>query len=58
MLCTKCQNPIEECECDDIDERLRQIASSDYIETDRCFNCKRHREDCTCDEYEPIPEDS
>lgn len=58
MFCTKCQNPVEKCECGDIDERLRKVASSKRFETDRCMRCKEHRKDCTCDEYEPIEGDS
>lgn len=54
MFCSKCHNPVQECECDDIDDRLEAISTTRNFVTDRCANCKEHRRDCTCDEYEPI----
>lgn len=53
MFCTKCKNRIEECECGDIEERLEQLDNHANFATDRCKGCRKHPEDCTCDEYDP-----
>lgn len=54
MFCTRCQNNIANCECDDIEERLASLAEHPNFATDRCKHCRRNRPDCTCDEYVPV----
>lgn len=54
MFCTRCQNPVHQCECGDIEERLARLAEHPNFATDRCANCQRNRPDCTCDEYVPV----
>lgn len=56
MFCTKCQNPVYDCECDDIEERLEELGDLDHFATTRCLNCQEPRRSCTCDEYEPADE--
>lgn len=48
MFCTRCQNEVPDCECDDISERLERLADIDGFATDRCTDCGHHAVDCTC----------
>lgn len=48
MFCTRCQSEISECECGDIEERLRSLAEHPNFVTDRCLDCQNHPGDCTC----------
>lgn len=54
MFCSRCQNHVLDCECDDIEERLRALSRHPGFETDRCANCSENRVDCTCETYSPI----
>lgn len=57
MFCTRCQNPVYDCECGDIEERLQSLAEHPNFATDRCEGCQNHPRECTCDEYTPIAGD-
>lgn len=53
MFCTKCQNPIVDCTCDDIEERLRSLGQHPNFATDRCATCGEHAAECTCETFDP-----
>lgn len=58
MFCTRCQNELPDCTCDDREERLRSLAEHPNFATDRCANCANHPKNCTCAEYVPAGGDA
>lgn len=51
MFCTRCSNPVPDCECGDIGDRLEQLSQHPNFTTDRCADCAEHAADCTCEEF-------
>lgn len=51
MFCSKCQNDLSECVCDDIDEKLASIGN-DYFIYKKCNKCGKHYTRCKCEKPE------
>lgn len=58
MFCTECKNELHECECDDLEERLRRLGDHPNFATDRCATCGHHAAECECDEFDPADPDT
>jgi len=50
MWCGKCQKVLEECVCDDLEERISKITQSKYIAYKCCKKCGKHYALCKCKE--------
>ena len=52
MWCMKCNKHLSECTCPDLEERLKNAASSGALVYKYCKKCGHHYEKCGCDEPE------
>ena len=52
MFCTKCQNDLSQCICDDIKERLASLHGNKYVTYKLCKKCGEHYKRCQCKEPE------
>lgn len=52
MFCTRCQNELPDCTCDDRAERIEALNDIDGFETNRCPECAENAQDCRCDDGE------
>ena len=48
MFCTLCENPLSQCTCSDIEERLKGAAESGRFAYKKCAICGRHYSRCKC----------
>ena len=47
MICSKCQKDIDECQCEDIDNRIESL--KDSILYRKCKICEKHYARCKCE---------
>jgi len=51
MHCGRCNNPLNECTCPDIDERMRELTGpGSHLLAKWCLNCDKHYARCRCAE--------
>ncbi len=48
MFCGKCNNDLRDCTCNDLEERLADIADSPNIACRWCIECDQHYALCKC----------
>jgi len=48
MWCTKCDNELCDCVCDDIDERLATLGVTSNVIYRKCLVCGKHYGRCKC----------
>jgi len=50
MRCGTCKKELRDCDCPDVDERLRRVAydPDSVCSSHWCLSCDRHAERCTC----------
>ena len=54
MWCGICNNHLSKCICDDLEERLRSVASGGHFAYSEFKKCKKHFERCKCEEPELV----
>jgi len=52
MFCVKCQKNLADCICPDLEERLKDAASSGYFVYKYCKKCGHHYAKCKCENPE------
>lgn len=52
MFCTRCQNELIDCECEDIEDRLERLANINSVVSQWCETCDSHHSRCECDNAE------
>lgn len=50
MWCSKCNNDLKDCTCDDIKERLASLKDSKHLLMRWCAKCDNHYSQCKCDD--------
>lgn len=49
MWCQKCNTDLVECECPDLDEKMRELTGEDgYLGSRWCVSCDKHYALCLC----------
>ncbi len=48
MFCMICKKNLSECTCDDLEERLRNVAEGGNFVYRECTKCGKHYDRCKC----------
>jgi DTW domain-containing protein YfiP len=50
MFCSKCSKHMNDCICDDIDERWENLENNDHFIFRKCEVCGKHYSRCKCED--------
>ena len=50
----RCENQLEDCTCENLEERLDKAVASGHFEYNKCAKCGKHYARCKCEEPELI----
>ncbi len=50
MLCIRCENQLQDCTCENLEERLDEAVASGHFDYKKCAKCSKHYARCKCEE--------
>lgn len=49
MYCNHCENTLENCTCENLEERLDKAVETGHFDYNKCLKCGKHYARCKCD---------